>query len=129
MESLEKEDFIFKEECYKIIGCCMEVHKTLGNGFLEAVYQEALAIEFEKAGIPFEQEKQLEISYKGIILEKKYYSDFFCYESIIVELKASDAIYSEYLSQILNYLKASQNKVGLIVNFGATSLQYKRLIL
>lgn len=129
MNSTEKEDFIYKEECYKIIGCCMEVHKTLGNGFLEAVYQEALAIEFEKAGIPYEQGKLLEINYKGIILNKKYYSDFFCFDTIILELKALDAIYPDNLSQTLNYLKASKNKVGLIVNFGALSLQYKRLIL
>lgn len=126
---MENEELIYKEEAYKIIGCCMEVHKTLGNGFLEAVYQEALAFEFRKAGIPFEQEKQLEINYKGIILEKKYYSDFICYHKIIVELKALDVIYPEHLSQTLNYLKASQHRLGLIVNFGSSSLQYKRIIL
>ncbi len=129
MNQMENEELIYKEEAYKIIGCCMEVHKTLGNGFLEAVYQEALALEFIKSEIPFEQEKKLEINYKGNILEKKYYADFVCYDKIIIELKASNDIYSEYISQTLNYLKASQFKLGLIVNFGTKSLQYKRVIL
>jgi len=122
-------DFIFKEECYRIVGCAMEVHKELGAGFLEAVYQEALAYEFNKAGLPFEKEKVLDIQYKSIQLSKKYVADFFCFGQIIVELKAADAICPEHTAQVLNYLKATQTKLGLLINFGTPSLQYKRIIL
>jgi len=111
-------DLIYKEECFKIIGACLEVHKTLGNGFLKPVYQEALTIEFNKQNIPFEKEKILAIVYKGIELEKKYIADVVCYEKIIVELKALSSLNSEHESQVLNYLKATGYKLGLLVNFG-----------
>lgn len=122
-------EFIFKEECYRIVGCAMEVHKELGAGFLEAVYQEALALEFMKADIPFEKEKVLDIQYKNIQLSKKYVADFLCFGQIIVELKAVDAICPEHTAQVLNYLKATHTKLGLLINFGTSSLQYKRIIL
>lgn len=123
------EEFILKEECYSIIGCAMEVHKTLGCGFLEAVYQEAITIEFSKANIPFEKEKILEFDYKGMQLSKKYIADFFCFNQIIVELKAVENLCVEHTAQVLNYLKATDNKLGLLINFGNTKLQYKRIIL
>lgn len=123
------EEFILKNECYRIIGCAMEVHKELGAGFLEAVYQEALACEFDREGIPFEKEKVLDINYKGLQLSKKYVADFFCFNQIIVELKAVDAFCPEQTAQVLNYLKATKTKLGLLINFGALSLQYKRIIL
>lgn len=122
-------DFIFKEECYRIVGCAMEVHKELGAGFLEAVYQEALAHELLKADIPFEKERVLDIQYKDIQLSKKYVADFFCFGQIIVELKAVDAICPEHTAQVLNDLKATRTKLGLLINFGTPSLQYKRIIL
>ncbi len=121
-------DLIYKDESYKIIGACFEVHKELGNGFLEAVYQEALEIEFAKQQIPFEREKILIIHYKGIKLEKKYIADFICYDKIILELKALSQLTGEHESQILNYLKSTGFKLGLLINFGESSLKYKRLV-
>jgi GxxExxY protein len=107
----------------------MEVHKALGAGFLEAVYQEALSMELAGAGIPFVKEKILEITYKGTILEKKYVADFVCFDEVIVELKAVDALSPDHIAQVLNYLKATGKKIGLLINFGSRSLQYKRVIL
>ncbi len=104
------------------------MNRELGPGFLEAVYQEALAIEFGKQHIPFEQEKVLSIVYKDIELEKKYIADFICYDKIIVELKALSQLTSEHESQILNYLKATGYKLGILVNFGEKSLKYKRMV-
>jgi len=121
-------DLIYKQESYKIIGACLEVHKELGYGFLEPVYQEALSIEFQKQNIPFEKEKILSIIYKDIELEKKYIADFVCFSKIIVELKALSALTSEHESQVLNYLKATGFKLSILVNFGEESLKYKRIV-
>jgi GxxExxY protein len=123
------EDYPFKNECFKIIGSCMEVHKSLGAGFLEAVYQEALTLEFIEADIPFIREKVLDVRYKGQLLEKKYVADFLCFDEVIVELKAMEGLNPDHLSQVLNYLKACDKKIGLLINFGTRSLQYKRIIL
>jgi len=120
---------IQKEECFKIIGACFEVHNELGCGFLEAVYQEALAWELEERKIPFEQEKILDIYHKGKLLKKKYVADFVCYSNIIIELKALGSLTSDHDAQVLNYLKATGIKLGILVNFGETSLKYKRLVL
>ena len=105
----------------------MEVHNTLGCGFLEAVYQEALAIEFDKRGIPYIRESELNIEYKGIILSKKYNADFVCYDKIIVETKALTELLTVHQSQVINYLKATKFKLGILVNFGEESLNYLRL--
>jgi GxxExxY protein len=121
--------FLFKEETYAIIGACFEVHKHLGNGYLEAVYSEALSIELRAKGFPFEKEKELRIVYKDMLLEKKYIADFVCFSTIIVELKALTALTSQHESQLLNYLKTTGLKVGLLINFGEPSLNYKRLVL
>jgi GxxExxY protein len=123
-----EEDYLYERETYQIIGAMMEVHKTLGCGFLEAVYQEALAIEFEKQKIPFVKEKKLLLFYKGIQIEKFYIADFICFDKIIVELKALSALTSTHDSLMINYLKATKLKVGLLANFGERSLKYKRLI-
>lgn len=120
---------IYKNESYEIIGACMEVHKNLGCGFLEAVYQEALAIELNRREIPFEQEKRLKINYKNTILQKEYIADFICYNKIIIEVKALNKLLPEHLAQTMNYLKVTNYKLGLLVNFGTTSLQYKRVLL
>ena len=121
-------NLIYKEESYQIIGACMEVHKTLGCGFLEPVYQEALSIEFQKQNIPYEKEKILSIIYKDIELEKKYIADFVCFSKIIVELKALSSLTSEHESQVINYLKATGFKLSILVNFGEESLKYKRIV-
>ena len=122
-------NILYKEECYKIIGACMNVHKELGPGFLEAVYQESLAIEFLDQGVPFEKEKEIRIFFKDKILDKCYKADFLCFDKIIVELKALSELSNDHISQLLHYLKATKLRVGLLVNFGSTSLVYKRLIL
>jgi len=123
------QDYPYKEECYNIIGFAMEVHSELGNGFLEPVYQEALSVVLTENGIPHEREKLLKINFRGKVLKKKYVADFVCYNSIILELKAMDAIHPDHLAQVINYLKVTRFKLGLIINFGAKSLQYKRVIL
>ncbi|MDD5689812.1 MAG: GxxExxY protein [Caldisericia bacterium] len=122
-------DILYKEECYQIIGACMNVHKELGPGFLEAVYQESLTLEFLEQGIPFEKEKDIRIVYKGKTLDKCYKADFLCFDNIIVEVKALSEISNDHISQLLNYLKATKLRVGLLVNFGSSRLVYKRLIL
>lgn len=121
-------NLVYKQESYKIIGACMEVHKTLGCGFLEPVYQEALAIELKKQHIPFKKEKVLSIAYKDVELEKKYVADFVCFDKIIIETKAVKALTDHHRAQIINYLKATQIKLGLLVNFGEPSLKYERFI-
>ena len=123
------EEYILKDECYRIIGACMEVHSELGSGFLEAVYQEALAIEFIEREIPFISESRLNIYYKGQKLNKYYNADFICFDQVIIELKAVEGLTDEHLGQVLNYLKATGFRVGLLINFGTSKLQYKRVIL
>ena len=121
-------ELIYKDEVYQIVGAAMDVHKELGCGFLEAVYQEAFEIELKGRNIPFESQKKLAILYKGRRLEKEYFADVVCYDKIIVELKALDRLSSKEESQILNYLKASGLKVGVLINFGAPSLEWKRFV-
>jgi len=113
---------------YKIIGAAMEVHKELGCGFLEAVYQEALEREFSIQEIPHKSQPVIEISYKGRPLNKKYQPDFICYEEIILEIKAISNLSRLEEAQLINYLKATGLRVGLLINFGAKSLEYKRLV-
>jgi GxxExxY protein len=115
-------------QTYAIIGACMAVHNELGHGFLEGVYQEALEIEFARRGIPYEREKPLVVYFTGIPLRTRYDTDFFCYDSIVVELKACGALAPGHQAQTINYLKATGADRGLLVNFGAPRLEYKRLI-
>jgi len=121
-------ELIYKEEAFDIIGACMEVHKELGSGFLEAVYHEALMIELNKQGIPFETNVKLKIKYKNQQLNKVYFADLICYDKIIIELKAMDGLNSEHESQVINYLKATGYQLGILINFGTKSLQYKRIV-
>lgn len=121
-------DLIYKEESYKIIGVAMEVHRELGSGFLEAVYHEAMKIELEKKDIPFIHEAELNLWYKGIPLKKKYVADIVCYNKIIIEIKALNELHSIHEAQVINYLKATNSKLGLLINFGTESLEYKRLV-
>jgi GxxExxY protein len=121
--------FPLKEETYEIIGAAMDVPRTLGNGFLEAVYQEALVIEFKEKFIDHIKEAPLNIQYKNQVLSKKYIADFICFNKIIVELKALNELCGDHEAQVLNYLKATNFKVGILLNFGCKSLQYKRIVL
>jgi GxxExxY protein len=114
---------------YAIIGAAMEVHRVLGCGFLEPVYQEAMALEMLDRGTPFLREVELPIYFKGKRLDTHYRSDFVCFESIIVELKALSSIGRTEEAQIINYLKATGYDVGLLINFGGPSLEYRRFAL
>lgn len=113
---------------YAIIGATFEVHRQLGCGFLEKVYCEALALEFDRRKIPYQSEVELPVRYKDITLRTLYKADFICNNNIILEIKAIKRLGDIEKAQILNYLKASELKTGLLLNFGATRLEYKRFV-
>lgn len=119
---------MFKEESYQIIGACMKVHRALGPGFLEAVYEEALEKEFIKSSIPFKRQKKLEIYYDNEKMNKYYRADFICFDKIILEIKSVKNIPVAFYSQLNNYLKATKKELGMLINFGQPSLTYKRII-
>ncbi len=119
---------LYKQEAYEIIGAAMRVHSELGCGFLEAVYHEAMEIELKSSNIPFNSEIPLLIKYKDVILNKTYIADFICYNKIIIEIKALSQIDSNHEAQVLNYLKATGYKLGILINFGEKSLRYKRIV-
>ena len=116
-------------ESYAVIGAAMKVHSELGCGFLEAVYQEALEIEFKNKNIPYVREKRLPIYYDGQKLKTYYQADFICYDNIIVELKAIKTLSDIEKAQVFNYLKASKLKKALLLNFGESHLVFKRFVL
>ena len=121
---------IYKEESYKVVGAAFKVYNALGHGFLEAVYQEALEIEFQHQGIPYEREKELKIQYDGVELKQTYNADFVCFGKIIVELKAVNALDDAHRSQVYNYLHATGYKLGLLLNFGnSDELEKERIVL
>ena len=115
-------------QTYAIIGAAMEVHRRLGHGFLEAVYQEANAVEYSTQNIPFEREVLLVVKYRGAALECRYKADFICFGEVLVELKALDRLSGREEAQVINYLKATGLSRALLINFGAPSLEYKRLV-
>lgn len=121
---------LYKEESYKILGAAFKVYNTLGSGFLEAVYQEALEIEFQRQSIPFAREKELKIQYDGVELKQTYKADFVCYGKIIVELKAVSSLDDAHRSQVYNYLHATGFQLGLLLNFGCSDeLEKERIVL
>ena len=117
----------YEEETNKILNAFFEVHKELGCGFLEQVYQKALEREFQLQNIPYEREKKISVMYKGVALGQDYYADFVCYNHIIVEVKALSKLVSAHKAQLLNYLTATNLEIGLLVNFGETSCKYERI--
>jgi GxxExxY protein len=122
-------EFLFKDETYETIGICMSVHQTLGHGFLEIVYKDAIELEMTLKKIKYERERAYEIEYKGLILPHKFYADFVVDDKIILEVKAAEGgLANDQLAQTLNYLRVSNCRIGLLVNFGRTKLEYKRLI-
>ena len=122
-------DLVFKEESYKIVGACFEVYREKGCGFLEPVYQECMEIELRLQGVPYVTQKPLALEYKRCPLRSMYVPDFICYDQIIVELKAVTELADEHRAQVLNYLKATGLKLGLLVNFGHyPKLEYERIV-
>ena len=123
------EDIILKDECFAIVGACMRVHTEMGNGFLESVYQECLEIDFDLSEIPYVAQSQLDLEYRGKRLKQTYKPDFFVYEQIILEIKTVSKLTTEHCSQVLNYLAATNCKLGILVNFGAHGkLEWQRFV-
>jgi GxxExxY protein len=122
-------ELINKEEVFKLVGFCMEIHRELGKGHDEVIYKDALIVELARANIPFVRELKHEVSYKGVILPHHYYADFVIWNKILFEAKAIEALSEAHVKQVLNYLAASKLELGLLVNFGADSLEWKRVVL
>lgn len=122
-------ELLYKDEVYSIISCCFEVHKELGKGFSEVLYKDALSLEFGLNEIPFEREKQFDVHYKHFVLPRKYNCDFIVDNKIILEVKSQVSLIEANSGQLLNYLAVSKKRLGLLVNFGESSLKFKRVIL
>lgn len=122
-------ELLYKEDVFRLVGICMEVHSILGRGFSEVVYKDALEYEFKKHNIEYEREKRFNIQYKDIILLHEYISDFIVYKKIILEIKAIECLSKSHKKQCLNYLASSKLRLALLVNFGEDSLKYERIIL
>ncbi len=121
-------ELIYKEEYFKIVGLCMEIHRILGGGLSEIIYKDALEYELRQQGIKFEREKEYPVEYKGVILPHRFYADFVVYDNIILEIKAVSNIIDAHLAQTINYVKLTKGRLGIILNFSNTSLQQKRII-
>nr|MBC7611536.1 GxxExxY protein [Pseudopedobacter sp.] len=121
-------EILFKRESYEIVGACMKIHSALGPGYKEVIYQDALEVELKNKNIPFEKEKKYEVIYEGVTLKHHFVADFVIDESIIIELKSCKEIINLFIAQTIQYLKASGLKLGIIINFGNSSLEYKRII-
>ena len=122
-------EIVYREESYAIMGACFEVYKEMGSGFLEPVYQECLSVELGLRDIPFREQPELSLSYKGRALEKTYKPDFICHDKIILEIKAVKELADEHRAQVHNYLKATGHRLGLLVNFSHyPKLQYERIV-
>jgi GxxExxY protein len=123
-------NIIYKEESHRVMGACFEVYKEKGCGFLEAVYQECLEMEFSLQGIPFQPQVGLALAYKGRPLKQKYVPDFVCFGKIILEIKAVSQLNDEHRAQVHNYLRAAGHKLGLLVNFGHyPGVEHERIVL
>lgn len=124
------DELLFREEAYRIVGACLAVHKDKGNGFAEPVYQDALEVELELSGIPFDAQRNYQIHYRGRPLKHSYTPDILCFDQIIVELKAAKSLTAEHRAQVMNYLKVTGLQLGLLVNFGShPRLEWERIVL
>lgn len=117
-----------QQETHTIIGICMEVHNFLGPGMLESVYKDAIEWEFSSRGIQFQREKEFPVHYKSTVLSHKFFADFVVFDSVMLEIKAQKGIIDEHIKQTINYLAISKLKIGLIINFGESSLKFRRII-
>lgn len=122
-------ELLLKEEAYKIVGVCMQIHKTLGMGLKEVNYKDAMEIDFLESNIPFERERKFTVTYKNQILRNSYYADFVVYDSMILEIKSASMLTEAHTAQTLSYLAVSGIKLALLINFGERSLVWKRIIL
>jgi GxxExxY protein len=122
-------DIIYKDESYAIVGALFNVYNYLGSGFSEIVYKDALELEFNSLQIPFEREKEYSVTYKGIVLPHKFYADFVLFDKIILEIKSVDNIHDKHISQCINYLKVSENRLAILANFSKDLLDHKRIVL
>jgi GxxExxY protein len=121
-------ELLYKDESYKIVGACMEIHRILSFGLSEIVYKDALEHEFQQLKIPYAREKIYSVEYKGIILPHPFYADFVVYDKIILEIKAVSAITNLHMAQTINYVKLAKGRLGIIANFGLPSMEYKRVV-
>ena len=125
-----KDELLYRDECYRLIGACMAVHQDKGNGFVEPVYQDAMEIELELSGIPFDPHRNYPIHYRGRLLKHTYTPDLLCFDKIVLELKAAKCLTDEHRAQVLNYLKVTGLQLGLLINFGAhPRLEWERIVL
>lgn len=122
-------EMLFKEECFQLVGFCMEVHKELGRGQSEILYKDAMEVELSRASLSFDREKKYDVVYKGALLPHHYFADFVISEKILFEAKAVEKLTDPHLRQTMNYLAISKLRLGLLVNFGSESLEWKRVIL
>jgi GxxExxY protein len=125
---MDFENILYKEESFRIIGACMKVHTALGAGFLESVYHEALEQEFKNQEIESDSKRKLQVYYNNVPLKKYFIADFICFNKIIIEIKAASFLHKDTEAQTINYLKSTNYKLGLLVNFGQSSLTWKRFI-
>src|SRR5882672_9457872 len=122
-------ELIYKDEVFKLVGLCMEIHRELGKGHDEVIYKDALVVELQRGSIPFARERKYEVTYEGVILPHFYYADFVIWDRLLFEAKACERLTDAHVKQVLNYLAASKLQLGLLVNFGADSLEWKRVVL
>src|ERR1017187_7488125 len=127
--NFSEDKYPLQKESYQIIGICMEVHRILGKGLLEIVYKDAIEYELKSKGVPFEREKKFEVNYKGVILSHCFFADFVIDKNIILEVKSQKEMLDEHYSWVINYLALSKCTLGLLINFGGSSLVTKRLVL
>jgi GxxExxY protein len=122
-------ELLYREETHRLIGFCMEIHRELGKGYDEVIYKDALVVELSRKKIPFTRENKYEVEYKGVILPHSYRADFVIWDKILFEAKAVEQLTEAHVKQVLNYLAAAKLRLGLLVNFGSDSLEWKRVIL
>jgi GxxExxY protein len=122
-------ELLYREESHRLIGFCMEIHRELGKGHDEIIYKDALVVELKQARVAFARENKYEVKYKGIVLPHSYRADFVIWDKILFEAKVVEQLTDAHVKQVLNYLAASRLRLGLLVNFGADSLEWKRVIL
>jgi GxxExxY protein len=122
-------ELLYKDEVFKLVGLCMEIHRELGKGHDEVIYKDALVVELQNTKVQFSRERKYEVNYKGVILPHFYFADFVIGDKILFEAKAVEKLNDAHTKQVLNYIAASKLALGLLVNFGGDSLEWKRVVL